>query len=90
MTELLLESRSEWEFYETLRTWGANFRLRVDRQPSGIAGQDGRAWFVLDGSWSVRWAAAKGWEVRKDGQLWYSANPWELAAKLSTAKILQQ
>ena len=70
VTELMLESRAEWRFYEQLRAAGSQFELRVDRSPGEEAGKEGRVWFVLDDR-RMRWAGAKGWEVRKDGKSWY-------------------
>jgi uncharacterized protein len=70
VTELMLESRAEWRFYEQLRAAGTPFELHVDRAPDEKAGREGRVWFVLDDR-RVRWAGAKGWEVRKGGKSWY-------------------
>ena len=72
VTELLLESRTEWILYETLRTQGRPFQLRVDRAPAAEAGKEGRVWFQLEDR-NVRWAGEKGWEIRKHGRQWFAS-----------------
>ena len=74
LTELMLESWAEWRFYEQLRAAGTRFELQVDRSPDEEAGREGRVWFVLNDR-RVRWAGAKGWEIRKDGRSWYGRAP---------------
>lgn len=70
VTELLLESRSEWTMYEALRAEGREFSLRVDRAP----GREGRVWFDLADR-RIRWAGMKGWEVRRGRRAYFSARP---------------
>lgn len=75
ITELLLESRSEWMMYEALRAEGREFSLRVDRAPGPELGREGRVWFD-HADRRIRWAGVKGWEVRKGGQASFSAVPF--------------
>ena len=81
VTELLLESRTEWILYESLRAQGRPFQLRVDRAPAAEPGKEGRVWFQLEDR-KVRWAGEKGWEIRKDGRRWFAS---EAPAQEATA-----
>jgi hypothetical protein len=61
VTEISLETDSEWQLYEGLKARGRLFRLRLDlirREREDVP--RGRAWFVLNENHAVRYDGANG------------------------------
>lgn len=68
LTELLLESVTEWTVYDTLRARGIGFGLQVARNAGEDVGLRGRAWFVLDNV-RIRVLGPDAVEVHRHGQV---------------------
>jgi uncharacterized protein len=74
VTELLLESRAEWIFYERLRAEGRPFRIIADGTPGPEIGLAARVWFEI-GDLRVRWAGLQGWDIWQGGQRRFVSEP---------------
>jgi hypothetical protein len=68
ITELLLESTTEWEVYDALQARGIGFGLKVARSAREDVGWRGRAWFVLDEA-RIRVVGPNMVEVHRHGQI---------------------
>ena len=67
LEELLLETEPEWRLLEDLRALGAKFTLDPS-EPIRLLDKDnpyGRVWFRLEDGFSIRYAGASGYAIKK-------------------------
>jgi predicted component of viral defense system (DUF524 family) len=92
LTELFLETEPEWRLYEDLQANGIGFQL----EPGQVKVTDpddpaGRAQFVLQNSWRIRYAGAAGFVCRfSDGNESQFVHPRQITQKVLDVGVIKE